>query len=119
MQIKVITIVDLIIFILQFSLFYGILVAPIIDDYQLKKIALILLGFIILHFLTKYGKCGFINIERLILKDKFRDGFLFNLIKPVISYKKNVFYHHFFPLMIVYFFVLYAQLFNKSKFILF
>ena len=69
MQIKVITIVDLIIFILQFSLFYGILVAPIIDDYQLKKIALILLGFIILHFLTKYGKCGFINIKPNYIKD--------------------------------------------------
>jgi hypothetical protein len=112
---QLITIIDLIIFILQFSLFYGILVSPILDNIQLKKIALILLGFIILHFLTRYGKCGFINIERYFLKDKFRDGFLFKLIKPVISYKKNMFYHDFFPLMLIYFFILFTQIFNRSK----
>jgi hypothetical protein len=115
----VITLIDLIIFILQFSLFYGILVSPIVDDIQLKKIALILLGFIVLHFITKYGKCGFISIERYFLKDKFRDGFLFKLIKPVISYKNNMFYHYFFHLMIIYLIVLYFQLYKESKYIIF
>jgi hypothetical protein len=83
--------------------------SPIIDDCNYKKIIFILISFICLQFLVRYGKCGLVNIEKFILRDKFRKGFLFKLIRPVISYRFNPFYSEYFPLLLVYILILYIQ----------
>ena len=62
-----------------------------------------------LQFIVKYGKCGLVNIERFFLGNEFRKGFLFKLIRPVISYKHNPFYSQYFKLLLVYIFILYVQ----------
>jgi hypothetical protein len=94
---------------------YGflLLVSPFIDDCQYKVFSLIFISFMTLHFITKYGKCGLINIEMLLLKDKYREGILFNTIRPVISYKHNIFYKKMFWLFFVYIAILIYQIKNK------
>jgi hypothetical protein len=87
-----------------------------INDCFLKSNALIFYVFILFHFITKYGKCGIINVERYFLKEKFREGFAFKLIKPVISYKNNFIYESFFEILPVYIFILMIQLYNSNCF---
>ena len=84
--------------------------SPFIDDCFIKQLILLLLIFITIHYLTKYGKCGLINIERFFLGDNFKNGIVYKLIKPVISYKNNIFYEYFFWLIIIYIFILVHQI---------
>jgi len=105
---------DNIILLLHITLLYAIALSPFIKDYEYKKLILILLIFLCGQYLTNYGKCGLINIERFFLKDKFKQGFVFRLIKPVICYKRNIFYQHYFELVLIYILVLYIQIRNAG-----
>jgi hypothetical protein len=91
-------------------LFYTFALSPLVTDYYLKKIILILIMFFCIQYVTKYGKCGIINIEKFFLKEKFKEGFMYRLIKPIICYKKNIVYKNYFMLIIIYMLVLYIQL---------
>ena len=74
----------------------------------------IVLVFILFHFTTKYGKCGIINIERFFLKETFKQGFFYNLIKPVIDYRKNIFFDKLYHLLIIYILVLSLQIYQEN-----
>jgi len=91
-------------------LFYIIALSPLIKDCYLKKIILVVIVFLFFQYILKYGKCGIINIERLFLKEKFKEGFFYRLIKPIISYKQNIIYKNYFILIIVYILILFVQL---------
>ena len=99
-------------------LLFGILMISsiFIDNCLLKAYALIFYIFILFHFIAKYGKCGIINIERYFLKEKFREGFAFKLIKPVISYKNNFVYESFMEIFPLYIFILIIQIYNNHCF---
>lgn len=105
---------DYIIMICHTILFCGIVLSPLINECKYKKITLILILFIILQFVTKYGKCGLINIEKYFLKDKFKEGFVYRLIKPIICYKINPFGGKYFNLLLIYVLILVIQLY-KAK----
>ena len=99
---------------LHLILLICLMISPFVDDCGLKLNAFILITFILLHFITKYGKCGIINIERFFLRDNFKNGFFYNLIKPVISYKNNIFYENLFNLVVLYSIVLFIQVYNNK-----
>ena len=63
---------DDIILLCHIILYYSLALSPLITDCYLKKINLILVMFLCIQFVTKYGKCGLINIERFFLKEKFK-----------------------------------------------
>lgn len=88
-----------------------------IDNYINKLYCLILIIFIFVHYLTKYGKCGIINIERYFLGKKFKNGIAYKLIKPIISYKNNIFYENGgMYVLLFYIFSLFIQMYiNKNK----
>ena len=100
---------DIILF-FHIALFYIMALGPIITDCYLKRLILILTMFLCVQYVFKYGKCGLISIERFFLKDKFKEGFVYRLIKPIICYKQNVIYKKYFPLIIIYMIILYIQL---------
>jgi hypothetical protein len=106
---------DILISLLHTCLILFIGSSPFVSDDFVKIISFILLIFIVLHFITKYGKCGFVNIERYFLGKDFRKGFLFRLVKPIISYKNNFFYENLFWLMLIYIFILYYQINEKRN----
>jgi hypothetical protein len=103
---------DNIILLLHISLIYAVALSPFINNYEYKKIVLIFLIFLCGQFLTNYGKCGFISIERFFLKEKFKQGFVYRLIKPIVCYKRNIFYQHYFELVLIYILILYIQIRN-------
>jgi len=105
---------DDIVLLLHIILFYGIAISPLIDNCHYKRLVLVLILFFTFQHITRYGKCGFINMERFFLKEKFKEGFLFRLIKPVICYKRNIIYKQYFGLVIIYIMILYIQL-QKTK----
>ena len=105
---------DNIILLFHITLFYIFALSPLIEDVYLKKLLLIIIIFICIQFITKYGKCGIINIERIFTKEKFKEGFFYRLIKPVICYKKNAIYQDYFYLIIIYIIILYYQLLNAG-----
>jgi hypothetical protein len=100
---------DIILF-FHIILFYILALSPLVTDCYLKKLILIIIVFLLFQYLLKYGKCGIINIERFFLKEKFKEGFFFKLIKPVICYKRNIIYKNYFMLIIIYILILFSQL---------
>ena len=105
---------DNIIYILHILLFLFFLFSPFVDDCAWKVNSLVLLLFIFGHFVFKYGKCGIINVERFFLGEKFKEGFCYRLIKPVISYKNNIFYDEYFNILVAYIFVLLYQVIKNK-----
>ena len=99
-----------IILIIHIILFYIIALTPLINDCYVKKMVLIFVIFLCIQYVSKYGKCGLINIERLFLKEKFKEGFVYRLIKPIVCYKQNIIYKNYFPVIIIYMIILYIQL---------
>lgn len=99
-----------IILLLHIIFFYAIATSPFNNDYTFKKIILILLLFFCAQWMSEYGKCGLINIEKYFLKDKFKTGVVYRLVKPVICYKMNIFYKNYFEIILIYIFILYVQL---------
>jgi hypothetical protein len=102
-------IIDNIITIIHIIFFYAIAFSPLYKNIEYKKLILIILIFLVIHFLMKYGKCGLINLENYIRGDDIHNGYLFKLIKPVICYKRNIFYKYFF-IILIYIFILYYQI---------
>ena len=105
---------DYIIKIFHVIFIYLLMISPFINNCVYKLNSLILFIFIVFHYMSKYGKCGIINIERAFLKEHFREGFFFKLIKPVISYKNNIFYYNLFYMLIIYCIILSIQI-NDSN----
>lgn len=105
---------DNIILVCHIILLYGIALSPIVDDCYYKNIIFVILLFVWGHFKFKYGKCGLISIEKFFLKENFKQGFVYKLIKPVICYKINPFYSQFYNILILYIFILFIQLYNNN-----
>lgn len=105
---------DDIILICHIVFYCGIAFSLFINECDYKKVILALILFMIFHFITKYGKCGLINIEKFFLKDKFKEGFIYRLIKPIICYKMNPLGGKYFNLLLIYAIILIIQLY-KSK----
>ena len=108
---------DIILF-FHIILFYFFALSPLITDCYLKNTTLILMIFLCFQYVLRYGKCGIINIERFFLKENFKNGFFYRLIKPVICYKQNIIYKKYFILIIIYIIILYVQLEKNGCFIL-
>ena len=101
---------DNIILLFHIILFYIMAISPLITDCEIKKIILVLMIFLFIQCVSKYGKCCLINIEKFFLKEKFKQGFIYRLIKPLICYKQNIIYKNYFELIIIYILVLCFQL---------
>lgn len=103
-----------IILLIHVALFYFFSLSIFIDDCDIKKFSFVLLVFIMGQYLSEYGKCGLINIERYFLGKDFKNGFVYRLIKPVICYKTSPIYERYFWIQLVYIGILFIQLKNKN-----
>ncbi len=105
---------DYIIKTLHLLFYLFIALSPFIDDCALKLNVLVILLFILFHFSSKYGKCGIINIERFFLGETFKQGFFYNLIKPVIDYRKNIFAVKLYYLLVIYLIIISLQVYQEN-----
>ena len=83
-----------------------------IDNFQIKKISITLLIFIFLQFITNYGKCGLTELEYLFKGEKYQEGFIYKLIKPIITVPESYFNKYFYFMHITWIIILWLQL-NK------
>jgi len=76
---------------------------------QLKYYSLVLLVYILFQYVTNYGKCGLTQLEYYIMGEKYQEGFLYRLIKPVITVSESYFDNYVFLLHIIYIIILSYQ----------
>lgn len=98
--------------------FITILYSLICNDCEIKLMILLLTSFILLQYLSKHGKCTLISIEKYFLGEQFREGIVYRIIKPIISYKNNVFYNKLMFLHVSVILILLYQLISNNCFMI-
>jgi hypothetical protein len=101
--------------ILHFLLFISLLSSIFISDYVFKELALIILFFLLLQYITNYGKCTLTQLEYLIMGEDYREGFLYRLINPIINRDENYFNYYYYLFHILWIIILIYQLKKKYK----
>jgi hypothetical protein len=88
---------------LHLLLFIGLILSLFIKDKSYKILSLSFLIYILLQFLTNTGRCGLTEIEYMIMGAKYKEGFLYRLIKPVITVPESYFnkYLYFFHILLI------------------
>jgi len=81
-----------------------------ISHIQYKKIALTILIFLLLQYIFNFGKCGLTELERIIKGDKYHEGFLYQIIKPIITIPEDYFNFNFYIIHIIYIILLFYQI---------
>jgi hypothetical protein len=81
-----------------------------IDNYRIKKPAFILLILIFGQYITNYGRCGLTEIEYLFMRENYKEGFMYRLIKPVITLPEAYFNKYYYVLHILWIFILWVQI---------
>ena len=82
-----------------------------IPNRKIKEMALTLLIYILFQYVTNYGKCGLTQMEYLVMGEQYNEGFLYRLIKPIITVPEEYFEKHLFWIHIIYIFILAYQLY--------
>ena len=91
---------------------FGLFISVFIDNYQIKNIALSLLILILIQFITNYGRCGLTEIEYLFKREKYKEGFIYRLVKPIITMPEHYFNKYIHILHILWIIILWQQI-NK------
>lgn len=95
---------------LHLLLIGSLAISIFIPNIQFKIFCLTLLVFMLFHYITNYGKCGLTQLEYLFMGEKYKEGFLYRLIKPVITIPEEYFNKHFFYVHIIYIIILFYQI---------
>lgn len=103
MIIKIIQIIHFIMVVLVVS-------SVFIPSYQLKKYSLTFLIFIFLQWITKHGKCGLTELEYMIKGKKYKDGFIYRIVNPIITVPEKYFENYLYLAHITWTIILVLQL---------
>lgn len=110
-------IIAVIIWIIHLILFIGIVASVFVPysdinsiKFRFKLWIFILLVFLLMQYLTGYQRCGLTEFEYFIKKENYKEGFLYRLIKPVITIPESYFDKYVVYLHIVWVIILGYQL---------
>ena len=81
-----------------------------IDNYRIKKPAFILLILIFGQYITNYGRCGLTELEYLFMRERYQEGFMYRLVKPVITLPEDYFNKYYYVLHILWICILWFQI---------
>jgi hypothetical protein len=95
---------------LHLILVLGIISSIFIPYIQIKKYSLTFLLFIFVQYITNYGKCGLTELEYVIKREKYKEGFIYRLVKPVISVPEKYFDEHLYWFHLIWILILGYQL---------
>jgi hypothetical protein len=102
--------IKLIIQILHILLFLFLSCSIFISEIKIKQIALIILIFLFIQYIINYGKCGLTELEYFIMGEKYKEGFLYRLITPVIKRDENYFNYYYYIFHILWIIILCYQI---------
>ena len=103
----------MIIYIIKFMhllLFLILLLSIFISNNLYKLLSLIILIFLLLQFIINEGKCCLTELEYIIKKEKYKEGFLYRLINPIIKRNENYFDNYYYLFHITWIIILLYQL---------
>ena len=103
MIIKIIQLLHLVLIITIFS-------SVFIPEKEIKKLSFTMLLFIFAQFITNYGKCGLTELEYAIRGEKCKEGFIYRLVKPIITVPEKYFDHHLYWIHVLWILILGYQL---------
>ena len=95
---------------LHLILIITILISVFIPNLKLKKMSITLLLFIFFQFITKFGKCGLTELEYAIRGEKCKEGFIYRLVKPIITVPEKYFDQHLYWVHVLWILILGYQL---------
>ena len=95
---------------LHLLLILTIISSIIIPYKKLKELIFTLLIFIFVQYITNYGKCGLTEIEYLLKGEKYQEGFIYRLIKPIITISEKYIDMYLYMVHILWIFILGYQL---------
>ena len=87
-----------------------ILIAPFINITILKKLVFVFLIYLLIQYISGYEKCGLTILEYTFMKEKYQEGFMYRIIKPIIQIPEKYFDNYVLFIHLVYIYVLYLQL---------
>ena len=99
----------------HFILFITLFSSIFIKNNIVKELSLMMLLFLLLQYLTNYGKCGLTQLEYLIMGEKYQEGFLYRLINPIIKRDENYFNYYYYIFHLLWIIILIYQLYNFSN----
>ena len=95
---------------LHLLLILTIISSVIIPYKQLKELIFTLLIFIFIQYITNYGKCGLTEIEYLLKGEQYQEGFIYRLVKPIITISEKYIDLYLYIFHIIWIFILGYQL---------
>jgi len=95
---------------LHLILIITILISVFIPNLKLKKMSITLLLFIFFQFITNFGKCGLTELEYAIRGEKCKEGFIYRLVKPIITVPEKYFDQHLYWVHVLWILILGYQL---------
>lgn len=95
---------------LHLILIITILISVFIPNLKLKKMSITLLLFIFFQFITNFGKCGLTELEYAIRGEKCKEGFIYRLVKPIITVPEKYFDQHLYWIHVLWILILGYQL---------
>ena len=103
----IVTLINLLHLVLIISLIGSVFIPNI----EFKKICFTLLIYILIQYITNYGKCGLTELEYIITGTEYKEGFMYRLIKPVITIPEEYFNKHMYWLHYLWILILGYQLY--------
>jgi hypothetical protein len=92
---------------------FFLLIGPIYPNKQFKKIIFILLLYLLFQYISGYEKCGLTELEYIVMKEKYQEGFIYRLINPIIKIPEKYFERYLLYIHLLYIIILYIQLKNN------
>lgn len=93
----------------------AVVISVVVPSCVLKDLALIVLIYLMIQYLLGVGKCCLTELEYMILgQDKYQQGFMYRMIKPVISVPENYFNNGLFVFHIAWIMILCYQVFSRK-----
>jgi hypothetical protein len=93
----------------------AVISAPFINNYKLKETIYVFLIYLLLQYISGYEKCGLTYLEYLIMGEKYKEGFMYRLIKPIIKISESYFDKYIIFVHLIYIYVLHNQLNSMKK----
>jgi len=100
---------------LHFLLFILLLSSIFIPNNSFKELSLMMLLFLLVQYLSNYGKCTLTQLEYLLMGEDYQNGFLYRLINPVIKRDENYFNYYYYIIHLLWIIILIYQLYKNSK----
>ena len=86
------------------------LFSVIIPFQNIKIYSLTFLIFLLFHYTTNFNKCGLTELEYLFSNKKYEEGFIYRIVKPILSIPEDYFNYYLYLIHIIWIIILFYQI---------